>query len=155
MKSWFVHFQQSLQDSLPRLLYLFFFSQRIRTLSFFRALLGAYSSSGEFNIAKWNCRRYAGSRPAQEGCPRCTVVSIPSAFRMIHRYRGFAVAAAAREGNGGIWDSVWLVEKCKVQQRRDTHRTRCDVRREKENNPLEDVKLCNAYNSATYSFTKI
>lgn len=38
-KSRFVRFQRSLQDSLPRLLYLFFSSQWIRTLSFFRVRL--------------------------------------------------------------------------------------------------------------------
>lgn len=94
--------------------------------------LAAYSSSGEFNIAKRNCRRCAGSRPTQEGCPRCAVVSIPSAFGMIHRYRGFVVAAAARQQRQHMRLCVWLVEKCKVQQRRGTHRTRRDVRRKRK-----------------------
>lgn len=71
----------------------FFFS--MDPLPFFCAPLGAYSSPGEFNITKRNCRQCTGSRPAQEGCPRCAIVSIPSASRMIHRCRGFAVAADA------------------------------------------------------------
>lgn len=132
-ESRFVRFQRSLQDSLPRLLSVFFSSLRIRTLSFFYAPLVVYSSPGEFNITKRNCRRCTGSRPAQEGCPQCAIVSIPSAFGMMHRCRGFAVAAAAAAAS--IWDSVWLVEKCKVQQRCAALWTRRDIRM-KENNPL-------------------
>lgn len=46
-------------------------------------------------ILQRNCRRCTGSRPTQEGCPRRTITSVPSASRMMHRCQGFAVAADA------------------------------------------------------------
>lgn len=89
-------FNEVYRTGLPRLLSIYFFSPNgdpnvIVPPCTSRSI---YSSLAGFNIAKRNCSRCTGSRPAQEGCPRCAIVSIPSAFRMMHRCRGFAAAAA-------------------------------------------------------------
>lgn len=67
--------------------------QRNRTLLFFPACFAQrVHPRASLILQNGIADGAAGSRAAQESCPRCTIVSIPSAFRMIHRCQGFTVA---------------------------------------------------------------